>query len=342
MSKIAELFSPTTRDQDDFKKLLPASFRDDHLLFHAPLDDISGFLQRDLSVRRLNDIQEFLWLAGRPMPPRPLSYQTSVSCEIIVDERVDMHLVWRKEPERYIHIKPLPPYLLDSRFWSEHLVCNGIAIKPCTCLGEVSGQNETILSNQANEATDCQRFNLRKSALGFLSSYVALIQHPSDFIIAQDHGLLPKSLEWTHWSSLVQNLLQDDISDPRRINRRYTYGELRLSRLNKIYFFIGGSLLRGYRAKDQTLPELLHAYLGPITAMTVYIALALTAMQVGLATEKLQNNKAFQDALYGVTVLTIIGPWVLVSLLILFTLFSFSRRGKHEGNLETCQNRYCL
>lgn len=75
VSNIAELFNPTTRDQDDFKKLLPASFRDERFGFHAPVNDISRFLQRNLSIQRLNDFKKFLWFAGLPMPPRPLNYQ---------------------------------------------------------------------------------------------------------------------------------------------------------------------------------------------------------------------------------------------------------------------------
>jgi len=318
MSRITELFSPTTRDKDNLKDLLPASFTDDDLMFHAPLNEISKFLQLDLSVQRLNDIQEYLWLAGRPMPPRPLNYQVSVSRQIIVDEKADMHLVWG--PGRCIHIKPLPQYLLDSRFWSAHLVCNGNSFGCCRSLCVDSDEDATSprQPDQTDEANTngCPRSNLRKSALGFLNSYIALIQHSSDFTIAKQHSLLPESLTWSQWSTLVQNLLKNDMTNPDKINHRYKYGELRLSRLNKIYFCQLGSFLRGYRPKYQTYEELFHAYLTPITAMTVYIALVLTAMQVGLGTEKLQNSQAFQNASYGFTVFSILGPLLLVFIVV--------------------------
>ncbi|KAK3347122.1 hypothetical protein B0T25DRAFT_461963, partial [Lasiosphaeria hispida] len=90
----------------------------------------------DLSVKRLNDIYGWLWLAGRPMPSRPLNYQQSTSSEIVLDERADMHLVW--VVPRCIHLKPIPRYLLDHDFWSAHLA----------------------------DRKDCYR-----SALGFLLSY---------------------------------------------------------------------------------------------------------------------------------------------------------------------------
>jgi hypothetical protein len=319
MSDNTKLFSPTTRDQESLKDILPASFRDDDLLF-APLNDIAKFLELDLSVKRLNVIQEHLWLAGRPMPPRPLNYQVSVSRQIIVDEKVDMHLVWG--PARRIHIKPLPQYLLDSRFWSAHLVCNGNECYRGLGTNSDADAASTHQPEQAKEAStkDCPHSNLSKLAMGFLSSYIALIQHPSDFLIAKEYNLLPESLTWPQWSTLVQNLLENDITNPDKLNRRYEYGELRLSRLNKIYIFQRGSFLRGYRAKYQTYQELFHAYLTPITAMTVYIALVLTAMQVGLGTEKLQTSQAFQNASYGFTVFSILGPLLLVFLVVVVAI----------------------
>ncbi|KAJ5864656.1 uncharacterized protein N7529_006572 [Penicillium soppii] len=327
MSNIDKLFSPTTRITDKLEDVLPASFRDDNLLFHAPLDDISKFLELDLSVQRLNDIQEYLWLAGRPMPPRPLNYQISVSRQIILDEKVDMHLIWG--PGRRIHIKPLPQYLLDSRFWSTQLLCNENISGCYCCHSENNGSLNTSFTHQLNQTNTesetntktntktntnipCPCSTLSQSALGFLNSYIALIQYPSDFLIAKQHSLLPDTLTWPQWSALVQNLLKNDVICLDKINPRYRYGELRLSRLNKIYFCVRGSFIRGYRPKYQTFQELFHAYLTPITAMTVYIALVLTAMQVGLGTERLQSSQAFQNASYGFTVFSILGPLLLV------------------------------
>lgn len=50
---------------------------------------------------------------------------------------------------------------------------------------------------------------------------------------------------------------------------------------------------------------------------TLYIALVLSAMQVGLATEALGANKTFQSASCGFTVFSILGPIVVVALLLL-------------------------
>lgn len=60
-----------------------------------------------------------------------------------------------------------------------------------------------------------------------------------------------------------------------------------------------------------------------LASSTVYSAVGLTAMQVGLATEKLQNDKAFLLASYGFTVFSIIGPLVVTGMVILALYYTF-------------------
>lgn len=57
-----------------------------------------------------------------------------------------------------------------------------------------------------------------------------------------------------------------------------------------------------------------------LTSATVYIAVVLTAMQVGLATKSPADNDGFQSASYGFTVFSILGP-LLETGLILFAFF---------------------
>jgi hypothetical protein len=68
---------------------------------------------------------------------------------------------------------------------------------------------------------------------GFLFSYAALITHKSDFKIAQEKHLLPQQVKWTAWITLVKQLDTENTYD--KIDNRFKCGELRLSRLNKIY-----------------------------------------------------------------------------------------------------------
>ncbi|KAJ6033775.1 uncharacterized protein N7446_007932 [Penicillium canescens] len=282
--------------------LLPASARDEHQTVSSPTANICGFLQKDLSCKHLNNIDKFLWLAGRPMPPRPLNYQAATSREIVPDERINMHLVW--ESSRRIHLKPIPRYLLDHQFWDSHLIC----AEQCPCL---SGHGYPAA---ARGEYLCQRKELYEYSLGLLFSYIALIQYESDFAIAQVHHLIPEKVTWEQWVILVQQLLENGAANPKNINARYLFGELRLSRLNKIYACRCGNVLRGYQFPYQTYGELFRDYLTPLTAMTIYVALVLTAMQVGLATTRLGDSLPFQRASYGFTVFSILGPLIAIML----------------------------
>lgn len=290
---------------DPTAALLPASIRTADQILVSSTDEIINFLKKDLYVDKLNKIDLYLWLAGRPMPPKPLNYQLATSREILVDERIDMHLVW--ESTGRLHLKPIPRYLLDAQFWQKHLICEG------SCC--VAGQRE-------RDAKTCT-LQLYKCALGFLSSYVALIQFESDLSIAHTYRLLPHDITWDQWLRLVQQLLKNGPANPQNINLRYLYGELRLSQLNKIYAFRYGRVLRGYQFTYQTYGELIRDYLTPLTAATIYVALVLTAMQVGLATNGLSDSLSFQNASYGFTVFAILGPLIAVVIVGIIGVFQF-------------------
>lgn len=291
----------STHDLDPASRLLPASSQISQHLLIRPTEDIRNFLTKDLCVYRLNHIHQYLWLAGRPMPPKPLNYQLATSRQIVADQRIDMHLIW--ESSQRLHIKPLPRYLLDADFWTKNLItCEG------SCCANAQGNHVTT-----DPATKCTK-DIYKCALGLLYSYVSLIRFECDLAIAHDHHLLPRDITWEKWLRLTRQLLDSGATNPGNINPRYLYGELRLSQLNKIYSFRYGSPLRGYQFTYQTYGELFRDYLGPLTAATIYIALVLTAMQVGLATSHLGANEAFQNASWGFTIFAILGPLIMVLL----------------------------
>jgi hypothetical protein len=64
-------------------------------------------------------------------------------------------------------------------------------------------------------------------------------------------------------------------------------------------------------------------YFGLLAAVTVYIAIILTAMQVGLATDQLKVNQAFMNASYGFTVFSILGPLIVMAIIFLYFLCIF-------------------
>lgn len=256
----------------------------------------------ELDLRRLNRISRWLWIAGRPMPPRALHHQLLLDRDIRVTERMDMHLTWSSGR---IFLKPIPRFLLDTGFWAKYLACK----EHCACV---------------NTATDseCNEKKAWKSALGFLFSYAALISHESDFHIAVDKHLIPPETKWSSWRKLVKQILSTD-KVYQRINARFMYGELRLGRLNKIYYLSQRPFFRGYISHWHQYSQFLQDNFSWLASMVVYIAVVLTAMQVGLATKLLADNDAFQSASYGFAVFSILGPLIVTVLILLAFCYSF-------------------
>ncbi|KAI8945437.1 hypothetical protein F4801DRAFT_127694 [Xylaria longipes] len=280
--------------------LLPASFRTDKDdIAPLKLDNIHYF-EKELGVARLSQLSEWLWVAGRPMPSRPLHYQLLLGREIIIVEQMDLHLVWTSGR---MFLKPIPRYLLEPDFWTIYLACQ----RDYQC-------------SQAIE-NPCRHEKLRKCALGFLFSYAALICYESDFRLAQERHLLPEQIQWHDWRTLVEELNTEHIYD--KINVRYIYGELRLSRLNKIQYLHSTVGFRGYMSSWNRYGDFFYDNFTWLASATVYVAIVLTAMQVGLATESLAENQAFQSASYGFTVFSIVGPLAAAGLIVCTFFYVF-------------------
>ncbi|KAM3470253.1 hypothetical protein MY5147_006520 [Beauveria neobassiana] len=283
-------------ERDQLLTLLPALYRKESGDLAAVRQHVTACVEEELDLRRLASIHGWLWLAGLPLPPRALHHQLLLGREIFVTERMDMHLVWTAGK---MFLKPIPRFLLDPAFWAQYLCC-----RECRCSPDTSSATQM----------DCRRFGLHRRALGFLFSYAALLSHESDFRIAQEKHLLPPEVTWYGWRMLVEQLDTEHIYP--RINPRFIHGELRLSRLNKIYA-IARTPMRGYMARWDRYGAFFHDHFTWLASATVYIAIVLTAMQVGLATESLGHNHAFQSASYGFTVFSILGPLIAASVIVL-------------------------
>jgi hypothetical protein len=280
--------------------LLPAAYRPSvESLIPARPDD-TACIEHELNLDRLTAVVDWLWFAGRPIPPRPLHYQLLLGRGICVAERIDMHLVW--ESSR-IFLKPIPRFLLEPAFWDAHLSCRGCQ------------SPHTADSRSGKAHTDCKQ-GLRAAALGFLFSYTALVCHESDFLLAKEKYLLPAEVSWPAWRTLARQILETERIE-QGIELRFIYGELRLSRLNKIYY-LRRPFLRGYMAQWQQYGAFFRDNFAWLASATVYLAVVLTAMQVGLATS-LADSDAFQSASYGFTIFSILGPLIIVgSVVIVF------------------------
>jgi hypothetical protein len=290
-----------TTGRKDSSSMLPATSRNQYDDIVIPRSEDIFYLEKELLIKRLNAIQRHMWLAGRPMPPRPLHHQRMLRREFVITEDIEHHLVWS---QNRIFIKPILPFLLDPDFWTDHL------------LPRKTTENLNH-SKRVRELEACAR--------GFLHSYCALIAYPSDFRIAMDIGLLPDTVTWEGWKQLSAEIISNHCY--ASVNPRYWYGELRLGRLNKIYKLCMGSPLRGFSrvASPGVYGELLGDNFAALASILAYIAIVLTAMQVGLATDALQPSQAFQNASYGFTVFSIISPLIAaVAIFIFFLLMVIS------------------
>ena len=167
----------------------------------------------------------------------------------------------------------------------------------------------------------------------------------SDFVIAKDRGLLPGDLDtpqWTKWQNFVEETITSSIY--KDTHRRFHYGELRLRRLNAIYLF---TWFGYYMNQWPNYASFLRDQLGWLATTTIYIALVLTAMQVGLATNQLKANAPYMTAAYGFSVFAILGPLIsggaiLIALVILVAInwkFQKDKSAKRFKCINDFKNR---
>jgi hypothetical protein len=269
-----------------------------------PAEDTPAFLRRELSLGRLADMLRHLWFAGAKRPAMPLHFHIAMGREIVIVDRMDLHLLWTNEGRLFV--KPVPRFLLDPAFCRINLQC----LNACPC----------------DTPADTCWTNPRKVALGFLYTYACLISSESDFHVANEKRLLPckeddKPIKWTDWKTLVRELLRMHERAPNMMHPRFLRAELRLSRINTIHRFTRLPRFDPYLRGRHNYGSLFGDNLAWMAAATVFVALVLTAMQIGLATERLKDDAAFQQVSYGFTVFAILGPMCAFGLVVLGALF---------------------
>ncbi|ETS77439.1 hypothetical protein PFICI_11313 [Pestalotiopsis fici W106-1] len=294
----------TDADHDDLEVLLPASLRIRDEITIPRLEE-TRWIKKELDLTRLNQMFGYLWLAGRPMPPRPLHYQLLLGRDIMITEQMDLHLVWTGSR---MFLKPLPRFLLEPQLWTQFLCCK----QQCNCRG-TNKQSAEI------QGAECKR-SLWRAANGFLFSYAALISYESDFRIAQEKNLIPPEVSWLAWRAFVRELKTEGIYG--RVDPRFLYGELRLGRLSKIHRLSHLSL-RGYSQAWNQYASLFETNFTLIASVVVYVAFILGAMQTGLSTSYAEND-AFQAASWGFTVFSILGLVIVTVLVFLLFLAMFA------------------
>lgn len=190
-------------------------------------------------------------------------------------EDPDEHLVWF---EAQIFIKPLLDFLFDYDYWNDRI---------------------------------CSDIESYRSACGFLLSYAWFVRHKSDLDIAKESGLVSKNIKWPNWveflEAFLDNINPETWSD---VNKRYKYGELRLSRLNAIFRLVPPAyslknFIRGYRSGSTWHHAFFERHFKWMLAVFVILSVFLSALQVGLGTTTLQSNRSFQRMSYGFTIVSL-------------------------------------
>jgi hypothetical protein len=283
-----------------------------------PANSIDEFISSELSLRRLEVLERHLWFAGEERSAWPLHHHILVGRKILITEQMDLHLLWANDGRLFI--KPLSRFLLNPEFWSKKLSCE----EPTKCKDHRPTPN-TSGSPRTTNSTEplCDRRRLRSCAMGFLYTYACLISYESDFRIANENNLLPcrsngSTFSWEDWKKFVSEILAHYNKDD--IHPRFHRAELRLARLNTIHRFTQLPLLEPYFRDWRNFGSVFRDNLTWLASATVFVALVLTAMQVGLATDQLKGSKSFMAASYGFTVFAILGPLCAFGLIILGVL----------------------
>jgi len=218
---------------------------------------VKEFLRKELWSADLESIAPRLWIMTTLSSSNinALHRQRVKGREIIVTEDPRLHLVWI---HNRIFIKPLPRYLLSHAFWEMYL-------------------------SESSDRLGNYRSDICKATTGFLRTYRYLIQHESDFNIAQQDGLrlIPKDVNWESFCGFSAELCHIKDSD---VSGRYRYGELRLTRLN----FYAPLLLRKfhYEQVHGQYGDFFGRLYGPILFVFALVSIILNAMQVELAAEQ--------------------------------------------------------
>jgi hypothetical protein len=257
------------------------------------------FLREELTTPQLNLFTPHLWKVATQSPTHITSLASQIvrGRRLILTQNPELHLVWIHDR---IHIKPLPRFLLSYAFW------------------------EFIFEGGYSPLSQDQKREIGNAARGFLRSWSYLIRHKSDFTLAQEKGFVPRTIrysEFVRFISTFEDVADDDVS------ARYSYGELRLKRLNLWAWLVLGRL--EFHKVVWSYGDRFAQYYGPLLFVFGVCALVLSAMQVIWAVlPVIQANEwtGFAEWCLAFSIFTI----ATVGIAVLFLVASFVVRGVPE------------
>ena len=254
-------------------------------------DTLPNYLEQELTTPDLNKLHPHFWKVATPSSKHvtPLTEQAVRARSIIITENPELHLVWTQDR---VYIKPIPKYLLSHAFW-EFLAKKGPV-------------------------------GVEEGAKGFLRTWALLVRHKSDFKIAQEKGLVSSKIKYPEFVRFIKGFEQ---LEDEEVSLRYSYGELRLHRLN-IWAPIA-LRRRDFYTTFRQYGTFFGQYYGPITFVFGVFIIILSSMQVALAVEDISISKSWRS-FAGVCRVFSILTLVVVLAIISFLGFSFLHRGFRE------------
>ncbi|KAI9664044.1 MAG: hypothetical protein M1821_007535 [Bathelium mastoideum] len=251
-----------------------------HVQLQSPA--LQVYLRDSYRTAELDKLMPYLWLVSTPRSSHvcALHHQAVRGRNVVVAENPRLHLVWYHDR---IFVKPIPPYLLSQPFW-------------------------TYLKQ-----TDMETW---RAAAGFMRTYSYLIRYEVDFrkateselrLIPPDNGKDPITFE-----RFVEFIAPFASLDDGSVSPRYQYGELRLTRLNKLTMIFTGKLT--YHHIHAQWSSFFESLLAPSIAILAPVSVMSGAMQVVLAATGSNQNSG------GWLVYSQVSRWISV----IITLLAFA------------------
>ncbi|KAK8244732.1 hypothetical protein HDK77DRAFT_231998 [Phyllosticta capitalensis] len=250
--------------------------------------DLRAFLTENFCTPKLDRFSPWLWLVATQKSDhiKSMTHQVVRGREITVTESPELHLVWH---DKRMFIKPLPPFLLSKVFWEVYF-----NITPRYNAQTNLEDDETDGALKAHRRTREEDEEIRRALLGFMRSYRHLIEHPSDFALAVQKGLIPvdcnhgkgtgdtNTAETIDYTSFIGFMEDFDVCD-KDVSPRFRYGDLRLSRLNFWAKFVLWEFTfeKAYGNYDAYFSR----FYGPLLFLFGVLSIIISSIQLGFTSQ---------------------------------------------------------
>jgi hypothetical protein len=298
----------------------------DYLPGHSVLDrcairenrDLTAVVADELNTPVLDEIQDYLHLIAPRLHTRIDSlhrYQIK-KMRIVITEDPGLHLIWYYDT---IFIKPIVPLFLSFIMWTEFLL-------PPSPSSTTSDQDEsrTSISPSISRYSTATLSYQCQSALGFVRTYAFLVQHRSDFDIAQSLGLIPQDIDYSSFRAFIKPFRYLPVG---AVSPRYEFGQMRLTRLNwAVRLLQPRSVATGgwvanrlyYLELYTQSADYSRSWLPPLLFAFAVLSLMLSAMQVMLAGLGLSTGEPIVRFGWGFSIATIVFCLLASSILLLY------------------------